>query len=119
MATKDEIKAAIQAAADATGDGNLRISLGAPGSHVENSIGEMQPTGGAWVPEPKTWPVVIEGLANWLDGGGGAQIPTHRQAAEPVLGADDHHCFWVDTTTNQAWLVFRRGVGDQVKVELS
>jgi len=66
MAIKDDIIAAIQAVADASGSGNIRISLGAPGDHVENSIGETQPTGAAWLPEPKTWPVIIEGIAEWL-----------------------------------------------------
>lgn len=67
MATKDDIIAAIQTAADATGNGNLRISLGATGNHVENSIGETRPTGQAWEPEPKTWPVIAQGLADWAD----------------------------------------------------
>lgn len=168
MATKADIIAAIQAVADATGDSNLRISLGVPGCHVQNIIGETHPTGKAWVPEPKVWSVVIEGLAKWLDsgawqnkvkvtavdrvanwlsvklvagagialavlnpggdeqlqitaiGGGGIMLPTYRQPGEPVLGADDDQCIWVDTDdSNKTWLVFRRGVGDQVKVELS
>ena len=79
MTTKTDIIAAIQGVADATGDGNLRIAIGAPGDHVENSIGETQPTGDAWEPEPKTWPVVVEGIAAWLDSknvGGSAQFNT-------------------------------------------
>jgi len=74
MTTKADIITAIQAVADASGSGNIRIALGAPGAHVENSIGESQPTGAAWIPEPKTWPVIVGGLAGWLDlkGVGGA-----------------------------------------------
>lgn len=67
MATKDDIIAAIQAAADGSGSGNIRISLGAPGNHVKNSIGETKETAQAWEPEPKTWSVVAEGLADWAD----------------------------------------------------
>jgi len=70
MGTKDDIIAAIQVVADATLDGNMRISLGAPGDNVENSIGAWQPTGAAWVPEPKTWPVVVQGFASWMDSHG-------------------------------------------------
>lgn len=67
MATKDDIIAAIQAAADGTGNSNLQISLGSTGDHVKNIIGETKPTGQAWEPEPKTWSVVAEGLADWAD----------------------------------------------------
>lgn len=70
MSTKTELITAIQAVVDASGNGNLRIALGAPGAHVENSIGESQPTGGAWAPEPKTWPAVMEGIGAWLDSKG-------------------------------------------------
>jgi len=67
MTTKTDIIDAIKAAADATGDNNIRISLGATGNHLKNTIGETKPTGAAWNPEPKTWPVICEGLANWAD----------------------------------------------------
>lgn len=168
MTTKADIIAAIQAVADATGDTNIQITFGTPGAYIKNIIDEIQATGRAWVPEPKPWATVIEGLADWLDGGGvtpgrvkvsvadtvadflggklvaGAgvvltllnpggneqlriaaagglvQLPTFRQAAEPVLAADDDQCIWVDTDDGDTtYLVFRRGAGDQVKVELS
>lgn len=70
MSTKTEIIAAIQAVADASDDTNIQIALGTPGSYIKNIIGEIQATGSAWAPEPKTWATVIEGLADWLDGGG-------------------------------------------------
>lgn len=61
--TKTGRISAIQAVADATGDNNWRISLGEPGSHLENTVGEKKPTGAAWEPEPKSFPIIMEGLA--------------------------------------------------------
>ena len=52
---------------DGAGVDQLRISLGTPGDHVRDVTGEPQPTGGAWEPEPKTWPLVVEGIADWAD----------------------------------------------------
>jgi hypothetical protein len=70
MTTKAEIIATIQAAADACGDNQMRIGLGAPGSVVENAIGEQKSTGSAWAPEPKSQALIIEGIAAWLDDAG-------------------------------------------------
>ena len=81
MTVKTEMIAAIQAVADASGSENIRIALGAPGNHVENSIGESQPTGAAWIPEPKTWPVVVEGIAAWLDSKGVGGAPGFKNIA--------------------------------------
>ena len=69
MATKDDIIALIQAVADATGVDAMRVSLGAPGNHVEIG-GSSRETGAGWSPEPKPFPIVIEGLAQFLDGQG-------------------------------------------------
>lgn len=93
MATKDEIIAAIQAEADATGDGNMRISMGAPGSHVENSIGQRKPTGAAWEPSPKTWEIVCSGFAAWADSIGVGSHDVFRSvrqltASGPVTAGD-------------------------------
>lgn len=66
MANKQAIIEAIQAVADATGVAALRIAYGAPGAHVVNAIGESQPTGQAWE-EPRAWPVVVAGVAAYLD----------------------------------------------------
>lgn len=68
MATRDDLIAAIQAAADATGVNTIRLGLGAPGDHVKDPTGETRPTGGAWEPEPKTWPVVVDGFVAWYEG---------------------------------------------------
>lgn len=86
MSIKADIIAAIQAVADATGNANLRISLGAPGDHVENVIGETQPTGAAWSPEPRTWPVIIEGLAGWL---GEPRFSVRQLLVSGPITADD------------------------------
>jgi len=70
MTTKADIIAAIQFIADATGNNNLRIALGAPGSHLRDSSGQMQPTGKAWIPTPRMWDTVAGGLAKWFDESG-------------------------------------------------
>lgn len=50
----------------------------------------------------------------------GIGIPTYSQTTEPVLGTDGGACFWIDTDdSNRVWFVYRRGLGDQVKVELT
>jgi hypothetical protein len=69
MTTKADMIAAIQLVADATGNNQIRIGLGAPGNHLENVIGETKATAAAWEPEPKAQPVIIEGLASWWDAG--------------------------------------------------
>lgn len=57
---------------------------------------------------------------NYVDGQLAHALPAYRQAAEPTLAADDDSAFWVDTDdANRVYLVFRRGTGDQVKVELT
>jgi hypothetical protein len=86
MATKEDIITEIQAVADASGDNNLRISLGAPGNNVKDTIGKTKPTGQAWEPEPKTWPVVAEGLANWADAQGIAGISDIKDKVNELVG---------------------------------
>ena len=56
---------AIQQVADALDSNNYRITFGEPGNHLEDIIGQTQPTGKAWLPEPKSWPLVVEGLARY------------------------------------------------------
>ena len=86
MTTKADIIAAIQAAVDGTGNNNLKISLGAPGDHVKNSIGETKPTGAAWQPEPKTWPAIVEGLADWADTQGLGQVGAIKTKLNELIG---------------------------------
>lgn len=48
------------------------------------------------------------------------KIKTYSQDAEPTLSADQFIAFWIDTDdSNRVYLVYRRGSGDQVKVELT
>lgn len=60
--TKKSTIAAIQSVADATGVNNFIIALGSPGANLINSIGEKQSTARAWVPEPRSFPILIEGM---------------------------------------------------------
>jgi len=47
-------------------------------------------------------------------------IPTYSQTTEPTLPSDGDLGVWIDTdASNQTWLVYRRGTGDQVKVEMT
>ena len=51
---------------------------------------------------------------------GDVNLNTYRQDAEPTINADDESAIWVDTNdSDRVWLLFRRGTGDQVKVELT
>lgn len=48
------------------------------------------------------------------------KIKLYEQATEPTLTADDYVAIWKDTNdSNRIYLIFRRGSGDQVRVELS
>jgi len=54
------------------------------------------------------------------DGTDDVMIKTYTQAAEPTLDTNNKAAFWIDSDdANKVYLVFRRGVGDQVKVELT
>ncbi len=98
MATKDDMIAAIQAAADSSGSGNIQISLGTPGNHVLNSIMEMQETGKAWTPEPKTWPIVAEGLAAWADAAGIGDMAAIKAKINELIAS--HNQFISDYNAN-------------------
>jgi hypothetical protein len=51
---------------------------------------------------------------------GELKIKVYSQDAEPTLGADQRLAMWIDTNdSNRVYFIFRRGVGDQVLVELS
>jgi hypothetical protein len=46
-------------------------------------------------------------------------IPYYAQASEPTLSQDNQAAFWKDTDdSNRVYFVFRRGSGDQIKIEL-
>ncbi len=47
-------------------------------------------------------------------------IKVYSQDAEPTLDTDNKLAMWIDTNdSSRTYLVFRRGTGDQVKVELT
>ena len=51
--------------------------------------------------------------------GGELQIQLFSQNEEPVLAEDNNLAMWIDTDdANRVYMVYRRGSGDQVKVEL-
>lgn len=53
-----------------------------------------------------------------LSVGGKVRIQVLSQAAEPTLSEDGQMVVWIDSDdSNRVYLVFRRGSGDQVKVE--
>jgi hypothetical protein len=53
-------------------------------------------------------------------GRGELKIKLYSQDAEPTLNANGFCAFWKDTNdSNKIYLVFRRGSGDQVKIELT
>lgn len=63
---KQSIITAVQAAAEATGNKNIRLAIGAPGEHVDIGTGEMLETGQAWVSVPSVFDTLIEGIADRL-----------------------------------------------------
>ena len=51
---------------------------------------------------------------------GSLTIQVYSQGTEPTLDADHKMVMWIDTGDgNRTYLVFRRGSGDQTKVELT
>lgn len=93
MTTKGDIILAIQAAADAyaadpgypeDARNAIAIALGTPGSTVVIA-GQYLHTGSAWTPEPRTFPTVIEGLADWLTAQG--SIPAVVGKLNELVGA--------------------------------
>lgn len=50
---------------------------------------------------------------------GELKIKVYRQGTEPILAVNDYMAIWINTgDLDKVYLVFRRGVGDQVGVEL-
>jgi len=51
---------------------------------------------------------------------GEISIKVYSQSTQPTLAADNNLAIWIDTSdTNATYLIFRRGLGDQVLVELA
>jgi len=54
------------------------------------------------------------------DGSQDIVLKVYEQTSEPALSADYQAAIWIDTDdSNRVYLIFRRGSGDQVKVELT
>ena len=55
-----------------------------------------------------------------IDLAGELKIKVYSQDDEPTLSADQRCAYWIDTNdSDKVYLVFRRGTGDQVKIELT
>jgi hypothetical protein len=82
-------------------------------TNIDNSVG---------TPELGWWEKMFLWMS-WVEAnisGGGGSLPTYIQDAEPGLLANGDAAFWIDTDdSNRTWLLYRRGLGDQLKVELS
>jgi len=63
--------------------------------------------------------ITIDGSGN-MDMAGELKIKVYTQDTEPTLGADQRLAMWIDTNdSNRVYLIFRRGSGDQVSIELT
>lgn len=82
-------------------------------TNIDNSVG---------TPELGWWEKMFLWMS-WVEaniGGGSAGIPTYSQGTEPILLSNGDVAFWINTADlNRVWLLYRRGAGDQVKVELT
>lgn len=65
MPTKDSIKQIIQAIADATGEDQIIIGYGTPGSYLRDATGQWRPAGLAWDESERTgvWPMMLDGIS--------------------------------------------------------
>ena len=62
----------------------------------------------------------ITNLGGNLDIPGEISVKVYSQDDEPTLTADNRMAIWIDTNdSNRVYLLFRRGTGDQVAVELT
>jgi len=52
------------------------------------------------------------------DGTEDLMMKTYSQPTEPTLDTDNKAAFWIDGD-DKVYLIFRRGDGDQVKIELT
>ena len=60
------------------------------------------------------------GTSNNFDCAGELSVKLYSQNDEPTLGQDNRMAIWIDTDdSNRVYLLYRRGTGDQVAVELA
>jgi len=58
--------------------------------------------------------------ANTISANGPFTIQKYNQGSEPTISADGYMVLWINSNdANRVYLIFRRGSGDQVKVELT
>jgi hypothetical protein len=95
MTTKSDLIAAIQDAADAyyiapgvdpDAAAAIKIALGSPGVSVEIAGRQMQ-SGAAWTAEPKPFPTLIEGIADWLDAAGVGGVSSIKSKVNEIVSA--------------------------------
>lgn len=135
LVTNDALEVLLAAKADQTGTNNTIFLLnqdftsGVPSSDciLEVQRGSETNVGIKWDENNQEWSYTNNGT-NWInftsyylnDGTSDIRIQTHTQTTEPVLDANGKMCFWIDSDgDNKVYLVYRRGEGDHVKVELT
>ena len=85
MATKDDLIAAIQACADASGDLDVRVAAGNPALGPIQVRNETEQTGGIYE-IPGVMDCLFEGIASVVDAAGGAGPLTNGEAVPVTLG---------------------------------
>lgn len=134
FATIDSVNTGLAAKADVDGTPEVTFTLnqdytGAPSSNVllEVERGDSTNVALRWNESTDNWEYTNNGT-NWIkfadyflnNGTQDILIKTYEQDSEPTLDTNHKACIWIDTNdSNKVYLVFRRGSGDQVKVELT
>jgi len=95
---KSAIIAAVQAAADATDNPFMRVSLGAPGDEVEIYEGQLKGTGSGWEPTPKPFDLLVEGIAEVLFSSGVGVSGFHNIQQFPSSDTIPAGCDLAETT---------------------
>ena len=105
--------------ASSTGATGPTGATGATGDTGPTGVtGDTGPTGVTGDTGP-TGPTGPAGVGDYVQGTE-INIKVYSQDAEPTLSGDEKMAIWIDTNdSNRVYLVFRRGVGDQVSTELS
>jgi len=87
---------------------------------IGNVVGPDAATNNAIARYDTTTGKLIQNSAAEVSDLGELKIKLFAQDAEPTLGADAFAAFWKDTNdADKIYLVFRRGTGDQVKIQLT
>lgn len=90
MGMKEDIILAIQEvaddyySADPESGAAVKLALGTPNQHITVE-GQALTTGGGWAPEPKTFSVFVEGLADYLTAQG--SVPEIKDKLNELIAA--------------------------------